>query len=295
MRFSVMAAKLFTSVAIALVCCFGWQGAPADAQGRGEAGGVVLLGSDTLVPLTRLLAEEWMRLHPETTVSVNGGGSGRGIKAVQDGAAHVGLVSSPTEMIEAARRKGMPPLTIHRIARDAVVPVTHLSNPVRDLSLAQLRAVFSGDVRNWKDLGGPDAQIELFTHGGETGTFDAWKERVMGDKRVVLPAARVMGTAPMLRAIAGNPNAIGYVAYAGLTGEVLALSVGGVAPTEESIASEAFSIVRSLKFVTLPAIDENTRHFLEFCLDPRQGGRIQKELGMIPYTQTNVQRGVQNP
>ena len=295
MRLNVIVEKLFTSAVALLLCCTCWLDAPAATQGREDAGGVILIGSDTLVPLAQRLAEEWMRLHPEALVSVNGGGSGRGMKAVWDGAAHIGLVSSPTEIIEAAHRKGAPPLTIRRISQDAVIPVAHLANPVRDLSLAQLRAIFAGDIRNWKDLGGHDAVIDVFTHGGDTGTYEAWKERVMGEKRVVLPTARVMGTGSMLRAIAENPNAVGYVAYAGLSGTVRALSVGGVAPTVENVSSETFPLVRSLKFVTLPEVDENTRRFVEYCLDPEQGMRIQNEMGMIPYTRTNPRDAVKNP
>lgn len=290
-----IAGKLFTGAAVLLLCCACWFVTQAGAQEHENAQGVILIGSDTLVPLARRLAEEWMRLHPQAVVSVNGGGSERGIKAVQDSAAHIGLVSSPTEAVVAARRKGIPPLVIHRIARDAVIPVTHPSNPVRDLSLAQLRGVFAGDIRNWNELGGPDAQIDVLTHGGESGTYAAWKERVMGEKRVVLPSARVMGTGAMLRELAGNPNAIGYVAYAEPIGEVQALSVGSIAATVENISSETFPIVRSLKFVTFSELDENTRRFLDFCFDPAQGTRIQKDLGMIPHMRTSALDGARKP
>ena len=294
MQSSTMSRRFLTGAAALLLCCACF-GASASAQGREDAKGIILIGSDTLVPLVQRLAEEWMRLHPESVVAVSGGGSARGIKAVQDGVAHIGLVSSPTETVEAARRKGTPALKIRRISRDAVIPVAHPANPVRDVSLAQLRGIFSGDIRNWKELGGPDALIEVFTHGGETGTYEAWKERVMGEKRVVLPAARVMGSSPMLRALAENPNAVGYVPRAVLTGTVRALSVNGIPPTEETISAETFSIIRSLKFVSLPEVDEHARRFMDFCLDHAHGGRIQKELGMIPYAQANTPDAVRNP
>jgi phosphate transport system substrate-binding protein len=156
---------------------------------------------------------------------------------------------------------------------------------VRDLNLGQLRRVFSGDIRNWKDVGGADAPIEVLTHDGATGTYEAWKERVLGENRVVLPEAEVTGTDAMLLAIAAKPHAIGYVAYVSLNPTVRALSVNGIAPTQANIASETFPVTRSLKFVTITQPDAGTRRFVDFCLDPEGGGRIQKELGMIPYTQ----------
>ena len=278
-----------------LACNACGSGMPKASLERDENSGLILIGSETLVPLAQRLAEEWMRQNPESIVSVGAGGSGRGIKAVLDGVATIGLVSSPTEAVEAAIPKEKPALTIRRIARDAVIPIVNQANPVHDATLVALRGIFSGEIRNWSELGGPDAAIDVLTHDDSSGTYETWKERVMGEKRVILPTAQVVGTSAMLRAIEDNPNAIGYVAYASFSGSVRALSIGGVAPTVESISTETFPVFRSLKLVTLPDVDEPTRRFVDFCSDPNHGGRIQTELGMIPYQQTAVMRDTANP
>jgi polar amino acid transport system substrate-binding protein len=254
-------------------------------QRRADEEGIILIGSNTLVPLAQRLAEEWMRLNPGGSVSVSGGSSERGIKAVQDGAAHIGLVSMPMKRIEAAQRKGYPPLTVYRISLDAVVPVIHAANTLSALNVGQLRSIFAGDIRNWKDLGGPNAPIEVLTDDRTTGTYEVLRERVLGANRVIVPDALVTNTDAMLRMIAARPRAIGYVAYSRLDANVKALGINGVAPTKDNLVSGLFPGVRSLKFVTAPNPGDNVRRFMDFCLAPEHGGRIQQELGMIPCVQ----------
>ncbi|MCL2824617.1 MAG: phosphate ABC transporter substrate-binding protein [Polyangiaceae bacterium] len=245
--------------------------------------GIVIVGSETLGPLAQRLAEEWMQNNPDVTVSVGAGGSGRGVKAVLDEVATIGLVSSPSEVVEASIPKGKPKVTILRISRDAVVPITNESNPVKNLALVQLRGVFSGEIRNWQELGGTDSTIDVLTQDDSSGTYETWKERVMGDKRVIMPSARVMSTSAMIREVQQNPNAIGYVAYSS-SGSAHAISVDGISANVDTITQETFPVVRSLKFVTLPNVSEETQRFIDFCFDPQHGGRIQLDLGMIPYS-----------
>jgi len=245
--------------------------------------GIVIMGSNTMLPLAQLLAEAWMREQPGSVVSVSGGGSSRGIKGVYDGVAQIGLVSSPTESVQEATPKGEQTLVIHRLAQDAVIPVVHPANPVANLSAAQLRAVFSGAVTNWKTLGGTDSPIEVLSHNGTSGTYEAWKERILGDGFVVTPSARILETGPMLRAVAATPASIGYVSYGRLDSSVKPLGIDGVMPDVESIADERFLAVRSLKMVVHPDCPEAVRSFIAFCLDPEKGGTIVGQLGMIPY------------
>ena len=245
--------------------------------------GIVIMGSNTMLPLAQLMAESWMREHPDSVVSVGGGGSSRGIKAVYDGAAQIGLVSSPTESVQEATPKGERTLVIHRLAQDAVVPIVHPDNPTQNLSAAQLRAVFSGAITNWNELGGPDLPIEVLSHHGTSGTYEAWKERILGDSLVVTPAARILETGPMLQAVAAAPASIGYVSFVRLDRSVKCLAIDGVFPDVENIADERFLAVRSLKMVVHPDCPEAVRKFLAFCLDPEKGGAIVRQLGMIPY------------
>src|SRR4030043_1296706 len=143
--------------------------------------GITVAGSTSVEPFAELLAEEYMIRHPRSHIYVQGGGSSAGIEAVRSGAAHIGM--SSRSLIG-----GEKSLYTVTIARDAIAIVVHPKNPVIDLPLVKAREVFTGRIKNWKELGGADRTITLVTREEGAGTREAFQKLVMGKEEIALEA-----------------------------------------------------------------------------------------------------------
>jgi len=209
---------------------------------RGERvvpkGSVHLRGSHTIVPIAQLVAESFMREYPDRIVSVQGGGTFSGIKAVVDCTAQIGMASADMsdELSRMVEAQGVE-LESYVIGYDALVPVVHPSNGVEGLSREQLREIFSGRIDNWKFLGGAEAPIEVASHAAGSGTYDVWMEAVMNDS-IVTQKARILGSRPLKQYIAEHPNAVGYNAIAYTDTTVKVLTVDGVPGNKETIEGQ---------------------------------------------------------
>ena len=150
---------------------------------------IVVNGSTTVLPVMQKAAESFMAANPDIKLVISGGGSGNGIKALGEKQCDVAMSSRDIKDKEraAAEKKGVKPVRIP-VAVDAIVPVVNPENPVKDLSLEQLSAIYAGKVRNWKELGGQDAPIVVISRDTSSGTFESWQELVMKKERVT-PAA----------------------------------------------------------------------------------------------------------
>lgn len=239
---------------------------------------VHLRGSDSLLPAARLVAEEYMKENESVIVSVEGGGTLRGVKAVIDGTADIALSSDSGEEPE----YGEVPLVSYPVARDCVVPVINASNRVSTLTPDQLRKIFSGEIRNWKSVGGADAAITVISHDGYSGTHEVWTRRIMGADCIITPRALILENGPLQRYIAHHPNAIGYIALTGLDKTVKPVAISGRSADAETLRNRSYPTARTLALRTLPDAPAHIKQFIRFFLDESKGGRIIRELGMIP-------------
>ncbi|MBM3847007.1 MAG: phosphate ABC transporter substrate-binding protein [Verrucomicrobia bacterium] len=147
------------------------------------AGNITIKGSDTMVILAQKWAEVYMSKNPSTKIQVTGGGSGTGLAALQNKATDIANSSRkirPAEVAECIKSFGKRPLE-YKVAMDGLSVYVNAENPVQELSLEQLELVFTGKIKNWKDLGGSDAPITVYSRENSSGTYEFFKEHVLGD------------------------------------------------------------------------------------------------------------------
>ena len=239
-----------------------------------ERGDVVLAGSTSIQPF----AERWAEAYSAGRVTVQSGGSTAGIKAARDGTADVGMSS---RQLSAAESAGLVQTVV---ARDGIAVIVHADNPVQALTLTQLRNIYSGAVRNWREVGGVDAAITVITREEGSGTRDTFQQLVMGAGVAVAREALVTAYSGGLRKmVAEDPHAIGYVTFSQLNDHVHAVALDGVLPTEQSIQNARYRLQRPFLFLTRGAPTAAPGRFLQFVLSPR-GQAIARAEGLAPVS-----------
>ncbi len=252
------------------------------ASSYGFAGKLVIKGSTTVLPIAQKAAEAFMAENPDIKVSLSGGGSGNGIKAIIDETADIGNASRfiKDKEVELAMKKGVLPVP-HRVALDCIAPVVHPSNGVADLTMDQIKKIYLGEIDNWKDVGGKDKEIVVVSRDSSSGTFGVWKKLVMDGERVIPGALTVPSNGAVVQAISSTPNALGYIGLGYMNKEVKGVNVGGVEPTEENTVNGSFPISRPLFMFTNGWPKGDTMAFIGFVLS-RKGQTLVQEAGSIP-------------
>ncbi len=271
-------------------------GRPDRSSERGATQTIENKGSDTMVNLALAWAEAYAEVRPEVRISVTGGGSGTGIAAMINGTVAVANASrkmKPEEMDE-ARANGIEPVE-HIIAGDAIAVVLHPSNPVDGLSIAQLSAIFTGQITNWHQVGGEDRPIVLLSRESNSGTHVYFLERVVregikNDDRLFSPDTLLMPSSEGIsNEIRQNPNAIGYDGLGYVTHDQKMLCVidkpGGpcVSPAVETVQDGTYPIARPLFMYTAGEPTGAMREYLDWILDP-EGQALVRELGFVPLS-----------
>lgn len=246
------------------------------------AGELVIKGSTTVLPIAQMAAEAFMAENPSVKISLSGGGSGNGIKAIIDGTAQIGTASRfiKQKEVNLAGTKGVYPVPF-RIALDAIVPVVHPKNSVANLTMAQLKDIYLGKIKNWKEVGGTPGTIVVISRDSSSGTFGVWKELVMLDERVIPRALTVPSNGGIVQAVANTPGAIGYVGLGYLNKEIKAIKVNGIMGSEETTLNGSFPISRGLFMFTQGWPQGETMDFLSFILS-KKGQELVKKAGSIP-------------
>lgn len=239
-------------------------------------------GSTTVLPVAQKLSEAYMKMRPDVTVSLAGGGSGNGIKAIIDGTTDIGNSSRfiKDSEVKLAVEKGTYPVPF-RIALDCIVPVVNPANPVKDLSIEQIRNMYTGKIRNWKEVGGPDLRVIVISRDSSSGTFESWGDLVMNKERVTPSALTVPSNGGLVQAISTTPGALGYIALGYVNKDVKVVSVGGVMGNEENTLSGRYPISRPLFMFTRGWPKGVTLDFINFTFSPK-GQALVKEAGSIP-------------
>ncbi|MEO0085971.1 MAG: phosphate ABC transporter substrate-binding protein, partial [candidate division WOR-3 bacterium] len=244
--------------------------------------GITVAGSTSVQPFAERLAEVYMHAHPDIEINVQGGGSSAGIRAVQNHICHIGMSSRHLNGPETT-------LTAITVAFDAIVLIVNGRNPVSGLTLEQARQVFAGEVRNWRELGGPDLPITVVTREEGSGTRASFEEKVMTVKRPdaepavrhFAPDALVQDSNGAVREIvATDPAAIGYISFGLVDDRVKALTLDNVLPTPQTVRSGRYPVGRRFLFLTAGEVDSTTRHFIDFVLS-EQGQHALADEGLI--------------
>ena len=262
--------------ALAVLC---WSASAFAAQQ------VIINGSTTVLPVVQKAGEAFMASHPGTELSISGGGSGNGIKALIEKQCDVAMSSRDIKDKEkdAAAKNGITPLRT-AIAIDAIVPVVNPANKVGALTLAQLRDIYTGKITNWKDLGGEDAQIVAISRDTSSGTFESWEELVMNKERVSPRALMQASNGAVVQTVSKNKNAIGYVGLGYVDKSTRAVTVEGVSPSAETALSGQWPIARELYIFTNGAPEGAVKEFVEYLVAPDKGQKDVLAVGYVPLS-----------
>ena len=243
---------------------------------------IVIKGSTTVLPVTQKTAEEYRKLN-KVSITIEGSGSGNGIKALIDGTCDIANSSREikAEELKSAAEKGRIVKEI-TLAVDMIIPVVNPSNSVKNISMAQLKAIYDGSITNWKQLGGKDENIVVISRDTSSGTYEIWHEKVMKKTDVRKDALLQASNGAIVSAVAGNPKALGYVGYGYIDSSIKALTVDKVEITIENGKSGKYPISRNLYMY----IDENklspeAQKYIDFVLSA-EGQKLVKEAGFIP-------------
>jgi len=272
----VVSLLLVTSL-IAACSSTSTPGAPT-SEPTTETSTVSVSGSTTVQPLAEKLAEAFMTENAGIRIDVQGGGSSVGVKAAAEGTSDIGMASREIKDSELTE---FPNLKVFVIARDGIAIVTHPDTPVSDLTIDQVRDIFSGKITNWKDVGGEDQNIILVSREEGSGTRAAFEEMVMGEGVLIAASSILQPSNGSVRTtVATTPNSIGYLSFGYLDDTVMTISINGVAPTEPNAVNGTYPIVRPLNMLTNGEPTGTVKAFLDFILS-EAGQKIVVDDGYI--------------
>ena len=217
-------------------------------------------GSTSMEKVIGALSESYMAANKDVTVNYNPTGSGAGITAVQEGTCDIGLSSRALKDEEKAA--GLKETVL---AYDGIAIIVHPDNPVSDLSIEQIAQLYTGEITNWKDVGGNDAQVVLIGREAASGTRDGF-ESITGTKDKCQYRQELTSTGDVITAVSQNPDAIGYASLASIKDSVKALNVDGVTPSEASVKDGSYKVQRPFVLVTVEgkALSQAAQSFFDY-------------------------------
>jgi phosphate transport system substrate-binding protein len=256
------------------------------SAGTAFAGTVTIKGSDTLVILAQKWAETYMSKHPEVKIQVTGGGSGIGFAALQNNTTDIADASRPIKPNERAaciKTFGKSPRE-YKVALDGLSVYVNEANPLKEMSIDQLEQIFTGKVRNWKEVGGNDVPITIYSRENSSGTYEFFKEHILKGQDFASSAQTMPGTAALLQAVSKDPKGIGYggAAY-GLGAKALKIKKTAdspaIEPSEENVVSMKYPIWRYLFNYLNPEKDKGEIAAYLNWVRSDEGQKIVKDVG----------------
>ena len=273
--------KIIQSICVAV--------AVAGASTPAFAGNITVKGSDTLVILAQKWAEVYMSQHNEVKIQVTGGGSGIGLAALQSQTTDLCDASRPAKPAEIAnciKAFGKRP-TEYKVALDGLSVYVNPENPLKELTEDQVGAIFTGKINNWKEVGGPDAPITVYSRENSSGTYEFFKEHVLKGADFAASAQTMPGTAAIVQAVIKDKNGIGYggAAYGGGS-KLLSIKKDdaspAIDPTEENVESGTYPIWRYLYVYVNPALDQGEIAAYLNWIRSDDGQKYVKDIGYYP-------------
>jgi phosphate transport system substrate-binding protein len=251
--------------------------------GTVHAGSLVIQGSTTVLPIAQKVAEAYMKENPGVKISVSGGGSGEGMKALIDGYTDIADSSRfiKDEEVKLAVQKGRYPVPF-AVAYDCIVPILHPSNSLKNITLAQLRDIYMGTTKNWKEIGGPDLKIVVVSRDTSSGTYEVWSEKVMKKERVYPGALLQASNGAVVQAVSKNKNAIGYIGLGYVNESVKGLTVNGITGSAKTTLNGTYPISRPLYMFTEGWPKGDILNFINYVMHPQKGQKYVEEAGFVP-------------
>ncbi len=254
----------------------------AGAAAAGEANQIVVDGSTTVGPIAKAFAEHYMQKHPEVNITVSESGSGNGAKSLINAACDVATMSRPMKNSEkkAAQDAGILPIE-HVVAMDGIAVVVNNRNPVADLTTAQIRDIYTGKIRRWSELGGPDEPVVAISRDTNSGTYECFETLVMDQQKMASPVEYTGSNGAIRQRVMSTPGAVGYVGLA-FTEGVKTVTVNGIEATPETVVSREYPIARPLYMYTSgrPAADSPLADYVGLAAT-EDGKRIIEATGFV--------------
>lgn len=245
---------------------------------KGQKGTLKISGGTAHIPVMKEAAQRIMSAYPDIQISIAAGGSGVGIKQVGEGLVNIGNTGRKPTDDEIARYQ----LKLYQWALDGVGVIVHPRNRVKALSKVQVADIYAGKINNWKDVGGEDRKINLYTRDEASGTLEVFWERAL-NKGVIFPGANVVvSNGAMKSAIAQDPYGIGYVSVGHIDRTVMPVALDGVIPTLKTVIDGSYKISRGLYSNTKGEPSGLSRTFIDYLYTP-EGRKIIEKHGFIPF------------
>lgn len=279
----IIALGLAMALTTGVMSACGGESGNDEQKGSGET--VVIAGSTSVQPLSEVMAEEFMADNEGTSVEVQGGGSGQGIKSIEEGIADIGSLSREVKDEEKGSVKEE-----YIIAMDGVAVVVNTETETEDITIEELEKIYTGEITNWKELGGKDAEITVVSREEGSGTRGAFTEitgvLVKDDEgnetdNTTADALVQPSTGSVIKTVSSTPDSIGYVSLAAVSDEVKALKVEGVEASKDTVLDGTYKISRPFVYVTGNDISESAKAFIDFVLSDK-GQELVEENGFIP-------------
>ena len=226
------------------------------------SGAVSTDGSTSMESVIGILGESFMQLHPDVSFTYNPTGSGSGITAVQEGRCDIGLSSRALKDEETA--SGLKGETV---ALDGIAMIVNNENPIADLSLDQIAKIYTGEITNWSEVGGNDAEIVLIGREAGSGTRDGF-ESITGTEDACQYRQELTSTGDVITTVSQNPAAIGYASLSSVSDKVKAITVEGVEATEDTVRDGSYKIQRPFVLVTKDgeALSTQAQAFYDYAM-----------------------------
>ena len=258
-------------------------------KGSGSQETITAVGSSAAQPLVELAGEEFTKDNPNEYVNVQGGGTGTGLSQIQQGAVNIGnsdLYAEQKKDIDASK------LVDHRIAAVGMIPVVNKDVKVKSLTIKQLRQIFSGQVTNWKQVGGQDLPITIINRADGSGTRASFESDVMNGTPFV--RSQEQDSSGMVRQIVYNTEgAISYLAMPYLNNTVKTVNVNGVEPTIENIENNQWKIWSYEHLYTKGQPTGMTKKFLDFIMTDDIQTNVVRKMNYVPVKEMKYQKDYQ--
>lgn len=270
-------APCFTILVMLLVVCSGNATAASLDSFAGLEGTCAIAGGTAHIPVMTDAAKAIMTAHPKIRITIEGGGSGIGVQKVGEGLADIGNTGRPLSEAEISKYG----LKTYPFALDGVAVVIHPENPITGLSSQQVKDIFTGSIMNWKEAGGKDAAIHLFTRDEASGTREVFWEKLLNKGTIASAANVVASNGAMKVAISQDKDAIGYAGIGHVDNSVKAVVLNGVAASQENAMNGSYPVVRKLYMNTKGEPSKLVKAFIDYILSPDGAALCQKH-GYLP-------------
>lgn len=281
-----MKAQRFLALSLAGVLALALAGCGSSGgSGSADSGAISVAGSDTMVNLANSWQEAYTATNDAVMISVKGGGSGTGIAALLNGTVDFANASRELkdEEKQQAQSNGIDPVST-AVAKDSIAVIVNPANTVEGLTLDQLGKIYRGELTNWKDVGGPDEAIVLLSRDTASGTYEFFKESVVGKEAEYAKSARLLSSSQQIvDEVKANPAAIGYVGMGYESADIKILEVDGTAATVDAVLDGSYVLSRDLYMISNGQPQGAMKAYLDWIVGA-EGQKIVADQGFVPLS-----------